>query len=132
MRLSSSPTKSPAVGLLARLGLYDIHVPYHSVDALTAAIQYGLDKRADTIFLGGDFLDFYSLSKAEKDPRRRSFKEELKTALELLEILRREFSQGPHLLPTGQPRRTLRAVHEVKAPELLDMEEFEAGEPAGL
>ena len=106
------------------LYLTDVHVPYHNIAALTAAIQYGIELKADSIFIGGDFLDFYSLSSFEKDPRRRSFKEELKTALELLEILRREFPKARIFYQLGNHEERFERFMRVKAPELLDMEEF--------
>jgi len=106
------------------LGLYDVHVPFHSIEALTAAIQWGIDKRVDTVFLGGDFLDFYSLSSFEKDPRRRSFREELDTAKSVLEILRREFPDVRMYYQLGNHEERFERFMRVKAPELLDMDEF--------
>ena len=50
------------------LYLTDVHVPYHNIAALTAAIQYGIELKADSIFIGGDFLDFYSLSTLSATP----------------------------------------------------------------
>jgi predicted phosphodiesterase len=57
--------------------LSDIHLPYHDVPALTAAIDYGIEQGVDAILLNGDTLDFFSLSRFAKDPKARSFAAEL-------------------------------------------------------
>jgi hypothetical protein len=44
--------------------LNDIHLPYHDIDALTAAFNYGKTKEPDAIFLNGDILDIHSLENA--------------------------------------------------------------------
>ena len=106
------------------LCLYDVHVPFHSIEALSAAIQYGLDMRADTVFLGGDFLDFYSLSTFEKDPRRRGFKEELEMGRNVLEILRRNFPAARFFYMLGNHEERFERYMKVKAPELLDVEQW--------
>ena len=106
------------------LCLYDVHVPFHSVDALTKAIQYGLDMRADTIFLGGDFLDFYSLSTFEKDPRKRGFKEELEMGRNVLEILRQNFPNARFFYMLGNHEERFERYMRVKAPELLDVDQW--------
>src|SRR6478752_5181868 len=45
------------------LALYDVHIPFHSVPALTAAIDYGKKEKVDCVFLGGDILDCFKLSR---------------------------------------------------------------------
>lgn len=106
------------------LYLSDIHIPYHNIEALTAAIQYGLDNRVDTVFIGGDFLDFYSLSTFERDPRQRGFAEELETGREVLQILRREFANAPIFYQLGNHEERFERYMRVKAPELLSVDEF--------
>ena len=113
------------------LGLFDIHVPYHSIDALTAAIEFGLDKRVDTIFIGGDLIDFYSLSSFEKDPRRRSFREEIDAAKNVLEVLRREFPDALMFYQLGNHEERFERYMRVKAPELLDMDQWRLSEILG-
>ena len=110
------------------LGLFDVHVPFHSIEALTTAIEFGLDKRIDTVFIGGDLLDFYSLSSFEKDPRRRSFREEIDTAKQLLEVLRREFPDARIFYQLGNHEERFERYMRVKAPELLDMDQWRLSE----
>lgn len=61
-----------------KLGLIsDVHIPYHSISAVTAAIDKFIQIGIDTLILNGDIIDCYSLSRFEKDPRKRSFSGEL-------------------------------------------------------
>lgn len=76
-----------------RLGLMgDIHVPFHSISALTAAIKYLKNESITTLILAGDFFDFYGLSRWIKDPRQRNVSEELNLGCQLIETLRDEFN----------------------------------------
>lgn len=53
------------------LVLSDIHIPYHDVDAINAALEYGKQQGIDTIYLNGDIADFYMISQHQKDARFR-------------------------------------------------------------
>lgn len=59
------------------LVLSDVHIPYHNIPALDKAINYGINKKIDSILLNGDILDCYMLSKFQPDPRKRNFGEEV-------------------------------------------------------
>jgi hypothetical protein len=67
--------------------LGDLHLPYHNLAALTAALEHG--RRADCrlVVLNGDTLDFHRLSRFQKDPRARSAKNEIAAANQLLDAL---------------------------------------------
>ncbi len=106
------------------LYLTDVHIPYHNIEALSAAIQFGHDKRIDTIFIGGDFLDFYSLSTFERDPRQRGFADELEMGREVLGILCREFPDAAMFYQLGNHEERFERYMRVKAPELLSVDEF--------
>ena len=104
--------------------LSDIHFPYHDVNALTTAIQYGIEHKADTIFLNGDILDFYQLSFHEKDPRKVSIKDEINMGRDFLKSLRKAFPKANIYYIPGNHEIRLERYLKVKAPELLDVEEF--------
>lgn len=106
------------------LYLTDVHVPYHSIAALTSAIQYGIDSKADTVFIGGDFLDFYSLSTFERDPRKRGFADELEMGRRVLRILRSKFPDAAIFYQVGNHEERFERYMRVKAPELLSVDEF--------
>ena len=65
----------------------DIHVPYHSVSALTTALDFIKAEKPDTILILGDLLDFYQLSNFNKDPRKRNFASEIQMACEVIKII---------------------------------------------
>jgi len=50
----------------------DLHVPYHDVEAVTVAIQWAQNNGyTDFVLLDGDISDHYTISRFEKDPRKR-------------------------------------------------------------
>ena len=105
--------------------LPDVHVPYHNVEALTAAINYGVENKADTILINGDFLDCYSISSFEKDPRRRGFAEELRMGRSILATLREVFPNAHFIYQLGNHEDRYERFMKSKAPELLGIDEFE-------
>jgi uncharacterized protein Usg len=73
-----------------RVGLmFDVHCPYHSVQAVTVALSYLKKQRIDLLILGGDFWDFYGLSRFLKDPRKRKFGDEIAVGIELLRAIQK-------------------------------------------
>jgi predicted phosphodiesterase len=69
----------------------DLHIPYHNVEAITLAIDYGIKAKVNTIFINGDLMDFHQLSRFVKDPRKRSVKYEFDTTKAFLVSLREAF-----------------------------------------
>lgn len=104
--------------------LSDIHIPYHSIEALTAAFDYAKKEKPDTIILNGDTLDFYSLSRFMKDPRKRDFAYELAVFKEFMDALKRTFSSK---IVYKLGNHCVRYEHYLmmKAHELVGVEEFE-------
>jgi predicted phosphodiesterase len=68
LRLNKVSTKREKKKFAAVLS--DIHIPYHDKSALAVAIKYIEDLQPDQIVLNGDIVDFYSVSKYQKDPMR--------------------------------------------------------------
>ena len=71
--------------------LNDIHVPYHNITALTAALKYGMEHEVNTVLLNADSIDFYAISRLEKDPRKRNFGHEVLMTRQILETRRKLF-----------------------------------------
>lgn len=102
----------------------DIHVPYHSMTAVTTALDFCKKDKPDALILNGDTLDAFQLSKFVKDPRKRHFADELKMMKQLIESFQRVlkckifFKYGNH---------SERYEHFLftKAKELVGVEEFE-------
>lgn len=104
--------------------LSDIHFPYQDNEALTTALKYGRDNNVDAIFLNGDILDFYQCSFHEKDPRVTSIADELEMGREFFKTLRKNFPKAMIYYITGNHEARLERYLRVKAPELLDIQEF--------
>lgn len=102
--------------------LSDIHVPYHSIQALTAALDKISDEKPDAILLNGDTIDFYGLSRFMKDPRKRSVAHELQACNEFLDVLGQFGAKIIFKLGNHDERYEHYLMH--KAPELLGIPEF--------
>jgi predicted phosphodiesterase len=74
------------------LVLSDIHIPYHSIDAVTAAIDFAKREKPDAILLNGDTIDFFQLSRFCKEPGKRSFAHELESFKEFFNVLQKTFN----------------------------------------
>jgi len=69
----------------------DLHIPYHDIDAITIALEYGVENKVNTIVILGDLIDNHQVSRFEKDPHKRSVKQEFDATKEFLRILRKIF-----------------------------------------
>ena len=69
----------------------DLHIPYHDIEAITVAMEYGQQKKINTIFINGDLIDNAQVSKFERDMKKRSVKEEFDLTKEFLRSLRAAF-----------------------------------------
>jgi predicted phosphodiesterase len=104
--------------------LSDIHVPYHNIPALTAAIQYLKKEKIDALLLNGDTIDCHTISSFDKDPKKRNFAGELDAFAQLFEVLQKQldckifFKLGNHEI------RYERFLLQ-KAGELIGVKEFE-------
>ena len=108
-----------------RIGiLSDIHLPYHNVEALTAAITYLKKQKIDALLLNGDVIDCYRLSRFMKDPRKRDFKYELDTFKALFEVLEKQLKCKIYFKLGNHEVRYEHFLFE-KAKELVGIEEFE-------
>jgi predicted phosphodiesterase len=103
--------------------LSDIHVPYHSIDAVTAAIQFLKDEKIDALILNGDTRDFYQASRFQKDPRKRSLAHELEANRQLYDVLQKELD-CKIFDKLGNHCERYEQYLMVKAPELLGIQEF--------
>lgn len=107
------------------LFLSDIHLPYHDINALTTAIEYGKQKGVNTIFLNGDILDCYKASFHEQDHKKRDMGYELEQGRLFIDLLKREFPKAKIFYKSGNHEMRWERFLRVKAPIVLGMEEFE-------
>jgi predicted phosphodiesterase len=101
----------------------DIHVPYHSIDCITAALDYCKKEKPDALLLNGDTIDCHRLSRFTKDPKKRNFALELDTFKELFNIFEREMKCKIYFKVGNHEERYEHFLYE-KAGELVGIEEF--------
>ena len=104
--------------------LSDIHIPYHSISAITAALQWAKDREVGSILLNGDTIDFHRLSRFTQDPRAREPITEMEMAEELLYTLREHFPHCPIYFKIGNHDERFENWMKMKAPELYDIKGF--------
>ena len=107
--------------------LFDVHAPYHSIEALTAALDFLSDKDITTLLIGGDFFDFYGMSRYAKDPDKRNTAEEIKIGVQLLKTIFNELSPEKVVFKYGNHDE--RFEHYIwqkfaEIPQLTDFEEM--------
>lgn len=104
--------------------LSDIHVPYHSIGAITAALTYAKKSKPDALLLNGDTIDCHRLSRFIKDPKKRNFKLELDTFKALFDVFEKELKCKIYFKVGNHEERYEHFLYE-KAGELVGVEEFE-------
>lgn len=104
--------------------LSDIHVPYHNIPSISAAIQYLKKEKVDALLLNGDTIDFFRLSRFTKDPRKRDFKSELDTFKALFEVFEKQLKCKIFFKIGNHEERYENFLFE-KAKELVGVEEFD-------
>lgn len=121
---------------LRLLILSDAHIPYHSELALNSAVKFALDEHnPNGLLLNGDWADFYSISRWDKDPNKRDFVGELGRVRECLHWLKACFPRTKRWYKFGNHEKRWNDYVWNKAPELwgldscrleaiLDLEKF--------
>lgn len=107
------------------LFLSDIHLPYHNEGALLLALNYGLEKKVDTIWLNGDIMDMYQASDHEKNPSHKDIQYEFDICRAFLKELRDKFPKAQIYYKEGNHETRWSRLLMRKAPELLGIKQFE-------
>lgn len=100
----------------------DLHIPYHSDEAVFAALEYGHQQEVDTIIINGDLIDFATISRHEKDMRKRSVKYEMDCTRAFLKGLRNMFPKSLIVWSFGNHCQRYDKYIMQKAPEIYDIE----------
>lgn len=122
----SDETKFPPFilrGFKNILLLGDIHAPYHSIEALTVAINYAKKQKVDCVLINGDLFDFHGISKYMKDPRKKNFAEEIRIGTDLLIAIRKALNV-PIYFKLGNHDERYQHYLWTKAGEISGLEDF--------
>lgn len=105
----------------------DLHMPYHDLEPLTVAFEYGLKHKIDALIINGDGLDFFAVSRFATDPRKRDLGRELETGKAFIAETDKIFPQKKvkKIWKDGNHEERWQKYLWVKAPELVGAEIFE-------
>lgn len=103
----------------------DTHVPYHDRPAIQTMVRHAKKRRVDVVIVNGDMIDMFALSRWEKDPRKRKFAPNAMTSLEFLRWLRATFPKARIIWKLGNHEERFESYMWTKAPELLDVPQFQ-------
>ena len=120
----AEPTKDFRIeGVQKMLVFSDVHIPYHSVESLEIMFEFIKDKNIDGILINGDLLDFYGVSRFDRNPTKPKMKEEIEMAKEFFMWLRQEFT-CPIYYKLGNHEDRWEKYLMSKAPEIFGIEDF--------
>jgi predicted phosphodiesterase len=114
----------PIAGPLRTLILSDLHIPFHSEQAIRLAVKFGQDQRANAVLLNGDMADFYAMSFWETDPRKRDLAGEVKAGKKFLEAIRGAFPKARIIWKEGNHEERWERYLQSKATALLGLDAF--------
>lgn len=110
------PKQNKRIGILS-----DMHIPYHDKDAVFKALEYFQRREIDTLIFNGDTVDCYQLSRFDKDPRKRSFGEELRITKEFLQGIHKAFPGVLKIFKLGNHEERYIKYLVSKSPEIADL-----------
>lgn len=68
----------------------DLHVPYHDEECLSAFLSFCKFFKPHKVFINGDLIDFYAISRFTKDPKRElELQEEIDESVSVLKQIRK-------------------------------------------
>jgi predicted phosphodiesterase len=102
--------------------LSDVHVPYHDVDALECALNH--IESPTNIVLNGDAVDFFAVSRWDKDPDARDLAGELQASRQFLMHLRERFPDTNIYFKIGNHEERWETYLWRKAPEICGVPDF--------
>lgn len=107
------------------LVLSDIHIPYHTRDALKVALSHGKEEDCSMVIINGDLIDFHRLSRFQKDPRARSAKGEISKTNEFLDAIDELFPKARKIFKEGNHDERLNNYIRAHAEDVYDLVEKE-------
>lgn len=103
----------------------DTHIPFHDPEPIRAMLEYARKQEIDSILLNGDIIDFYSISRWEKDPRLRDLSKEVNDTIQFLSMLRKIWPDIPIVYKQGNHEDRYISYMAKRAPDLLGISAFD-------
>jgi predicted phosphodiesterase len=105
--------------------LSDIHVPYHSMSAIICAIKHLREQEIDCLILNGDIMDFYAISRHEKEKDLRDFPREIEMGRNFLQKIRDLFHTIPIYYKMGNHENRWQRYLNEQAEEFAQLHEMQ-------
>ena len=109
------------------LVMSDIHLPYHDKQALGAIWKLAQEQKVRGVLLNGDIADCHAISRWQTDPRERDFANELDVLRQFFAAIRADFKKADIIWKWGNHEERYDNYMQLKAPEMLDVAEFNYG-----
>lgn len=123
---SLSDEWTPFILDTGRVGIIsDVHIPYHAETAFGAAVAYLKKQRIDCLLINGDLADFYTISRFQKDPRKRDMRTEVSLVRQGLAWLRSQFTSARIVWKLGNHEERWQHFLWNHAPEICDLEQVQ-------
>jgi predicted phosphodiesterase len=104
--------------------LSDIHFPHQNTEALTLALNAGVEAGCDTVILNGDIVDFYRISRWAINPNGMRIEEEILCLIQFFQLLRKLFPTAPIYYVLGNHEVRFERYIIQNAGELLNLPEL--------
>lgn len=96
----------------------DIHVPFHEIAPIEAAVQYGQANKVDGILFNGDIQDCAAVSYWKQ--AKRDFNAEVEAVVDFFDWMRQEFPTQKFVYKPGNHEYRLPRYYLSNAPELVE------------
>jgi predicted phosphodiesterase len=107
------------------LVIADLHIPYHDNTAIEPTFNWALSKGySDFVLINGDLGDDYQLSRFDRNPENRKYKQEMESVGVFLDSVSDTFPSAQIILKWGNHDNRLDRYLRVKAPELFDLKTY--------
>lgn len=111
----------------------DVHCPFHDVSALSACMKLLKEVQPSRLYINGDFIDFYALSRFSKDPARAlELQSELNAAHRVLAALRNTLPKTRFVYLQGNHEERFYKYLNSNAPALRYLDALDLRQLMGL
>lgn len=113
------PKSANKIGLIS-----DLHIPYHDLEAIRVCFEYFKKEGINTLYINGDLVDFYQVSRWSKDPLRKTMAFEIEQVLEFFEFFREIFPKCKIYWKLGNHEERFEHYMQSRAKELIGVPNF--------
>lgn len=102
----------------------DVHIPFHSIQAIETMFNFTIDKNIDTVIINGDFADCFDISNFVTDPTIIDFDDERNKVKEFLKELKIIYPNANIYYKFGNHESRFEKYLITNAPKIFKCKEF--------